>query len=379
MAVGQAEGVGRRAVAGDLAVDGGSPGLGVLQLLQDEHAAALAEDEAVAVAVERPARPRGVVVAGRHRRQEDEPGEAERVDHAVGAAGEHHVGVAAADQLGRLADRLGAGGARRLAGRVRPPGAEDGRQVPDRSPGLLLGFAGRVEGPQPEAREPGRVDAALAGRAVDQVDEAVEVLLSLARAEVDPEAGAIRRCVVEPRVRHGHASPRPGRIATSGCARANGRRRAGSRPGGNRATSAAIRVAKVAASKSVIGPTPPRPSHSARQDDSASRPTGVIIPMPVTTTRRRTVCLLTHRIQPSSAGLYYGSNLKSTPRSAAADLGDIALNRKDVCWLSVAGSEVGTGSSEDRGARPRFASKSSEAARNITGCEPAPCRCRGSR
>ena len=232
MTVGQAEGVGRRAVAGDLAVDGGSPGLRVLQLLQDEHPSPLAEDEAVAIAVERPARPRGVFVAGRHRRQEDEPGEAERVDHAVGAPGEHHVGIAAADQLGRLADRLGAGGARRLARRVRPPGAEDGGQVPDRSPWLLLRFADRVEGPQPEAREPGRVDAALAARAVDQVDEAVEVLLSLSRAEVDPEAGAIRRCVLEARVSHGHGCRGQGELRRPAVVAATGRRRAGSRPGG---------------------------------------------------------------------------------------------------------------------------------------------------
>ena len=53
----------------------------------------------------------GLVVVGREGGQQVEAGDAERVDHAVRAAGEHHVGVAAADDLGRLADGLAAGGA----------------------------------------------------------------------------------------------------------------------------------------------------------------------------------------------------------------------------------------------------------------------------
>ena len=44
-------------------------------------------------------------------------------------------------------------------------------------------------------------------------------------------------------------------------------------------------MANVPASKSVTGPTPPRPSRSASHDDSTSSPTGVTIPIPVTTTR----------------------------------------------------------------------------------------------
>ena len=55
MAVGDPEGVGRGAVADDLAVDPGPARLGVLQLLENQHARPLAEDEAVAVAVERTA------------------------------------------------------------------------------------------------------------------------------------------------------------------------------------------------------------------------------------------------------------------------------------------------------------------------------------
>src|SRR5262249_21746074 len=51
-------------------------------------------------------------------------------------------------------------------------------------------------------------------------------------------------------------------------------------------TSAAIRVGKVRASNSVMGPTPLLPASNADQVDSRSRPVGVTIPIPVTTTRR---------------------------------------------------------------------------------------------
>ena len=84
--------------------------LGVLEFLEHDHPGAFAEDEAVAVEVERPARCGRAVVALREGREQVEAGDAERVDHAVRAAGEHHVGVAAADHLGRLADGLRAGG-----------------------------------------------------------------------------------------------------------------------------------------------------------------------------------------------------------------------------------------------------------------------------
>src|SRR4051794_1934015 len=50
--------------------------------------------------------------------------------------------------------------------------------------------------------------------------------------------------------------------------------------------SAAILVGKPEALNSEIGPTPLRPSWSEDQVDSRSRPTGVTIPIPVTTTRR---------------------------------------------------------------------------------------------
>ena len=111
----------------------------------------------------------GLVVAGRQGGQQVEAGHAERVDHAVRAAGEHHVGVAAADDLGRLADRLRAGGAGGQAVGVRAPGPEEAGQVAGGRVRLLLGLADRVE----RAASPWRVkadgvDLAVAGRLVDE-------------------------------------------------------------------------------------------------------------------------------------------------------------------------------------------------------------------
>ncbi len=51
-------------------------------------------------------------------------------------------------------------------------------------------------------------------------------------------------------------------------------------------TSHAKRTGKVDASNFVIGPPPETPSMIARQVAATSLPTGVIAPIPVTTTRR---------------------------------------------------------------------------------------------
>ena len=143
--VGQTESVGRRAVAGHLPQNGCSPSLGVLELLQDNHPGSLAEDETVAVAIERAAGSGRLGIAGRERGEEVEAGHAERVDHAMGAAREHHVGVASTDDLNRFADRLRAGGAGGEAIRVRPPRTEDPGEVAGGGARLLLGFMDRMQ------------------------------------------------------------------------------------------------------------------------------------------------------------------------------------------------------------------------------------------
>ena len=56
MAVGDAEGVGGRAVAGHFRVNVGPAPAGMFEFFENQHAGAFAQDEAVAVQVERPGR-----------------------------------------------------------------------------------------------------------------------------------------------------------------------------------------------------------------------------------------------------------------------------------------------------------------------------------
>ena len=114
----------RGAVAEHLGVDRGATRPRRLELLDDEHARALAHDEAGPRRVEGPRRARRVLVLGDEPAHGAEPGQDQRVHAGLGAAGEHGVGVAAAHELGRLADRVGAGRARRDDGVVRPADAE---------------------------------------------------------------------------------------------------------------------------------------------------------------------------------------------------------------------------------------------------------------
>ena len=133
----------------------------------------------------------------------------------MGAASQHHVGGAPADEVRRLADRLGTGGARGLAGRIRPAGSEDGRQMTGGRSRLLVGLANRVQCLQPEAREPGRIDASLPARAMNQVGESTEVLLTLPRAQVDAEPGLIQPGHFEARLLHGQRRGRQSELSRS--------------------------------------------------------------------------------------------------------------------------------------------------------------------
>ena len=78
----------------------------VLELLQHDHGGALAEHEAVAIAVERPARALGVLVALAHRAERAVAGEAHRRHRGIGPAGERDVAEAVADRVARLLDRV---------------------------------------------------------------------------------------------------------------------------------------------------------------------------------------------------------------------------------------------------------------------------------
>ena len=76
-----------------------------------------------------------------------------------GAAGQHQVGVAVADHLGRLADRLAAGGAGGQAAVIRAEQTEIGGEVAGRGVQLLLGLRAGLE-----LRRPSRAKAAASTR-----------------------------------------------------------------------------------------------------------------------------------------------------------------------------------------------------------------------
>ena len=86
--------VGREAVPRHLGVDLGAAGLRVLQLLEHEHGARLAHDEAVAAGVEGAGRMLGIVVSLRESAHRGEAGDADLVDRSLGAAAEHDVRAA---------------------------------------------------------------------------------------------------------------------------------------------------------------------------------------------------------------------------------------------------------------------------------------------
>ena len=103
-------GVAGQAVADDLGVDFRAARLGMLIFLEHDDARALAHDEAFAVLVVGPAGLLGPVVEGGvERARLGKAGDAERVDRALRAAGEHDVGIAVLDHPRGVADRVRAG------------------------------------------------------------------------------------------------------------------------------------------------------------------------------------------------------------------------------------------------------------------------------
>ena len=126
---------------------------GVFEFFEHDHGGALAQDKAVAQAVERPRRALRLVVARRQRRQQIEAGHTERMDHAVRPARNHRVRVAAADDLRRLAHRLAARRTGRQAIHVRALRAEHGRDVARRYARFLLQFPHRTQRGQSGADE----------------------------------------------------------------------------------------------------------------------------------------------------------------------------------------------------------------------------------
>ena len=135
--------VGREAVADQLGVNRGAALPGAVEVFEDHDPRALAHDEPVTILVEGPAGLQRLVVPGRERAHRGEAADAHRGDRRLGAPRDHHVGIAATDDLERFADRVrgcGAGGTRRQVGpaRVEPDGdlarceVDDGRRDEER-------------------------------------------------------------------------------------------------------------------------------------------------------------------------------------------------------------------------------------------------------
>jgi hypothetical protein len=203
MDVGDPIRVGTRAIADDFAVDLRAAGLGSLELFEDEHSGPFAQDEAVAIFVERA---RGVTRIGVSRgkgREQVEARDAERVNHAVSAAGKHHLGIAAADDFGRFADRLAGSGTSGEAVQVRALGVEQAGEVASRHVRFLFEFDLRVEPFEPALGELFEIEFAVLPGLGDHVHEDGEVLLAFTGAQIHAEQSRIKRRIEHTRVSDG--------------------------------------------------------------------------------------------------------------------------------------------------------------------------------
>src|SRR5689334_7742540 len=116
-------------VTHDFTVDLRAALLRVLELFENQDPRALADNETIAVAFERTRRMYRIVVVGGKRAHRGEARDAHRRDRRLRAAADHHVGVAALNDLEAVANRVRAG---RAGGRRRgvwPLRAETNRDL----------------------------------------------------------------------------------------------------------------------------------------------------------------------------------------------------------------------------------------------------------
>ena len=115
------------------------------------------------VASNGPGRPRRILVLGHEPAHRAEAGQDQRMDARLGAAGEHRVGVAAADELGALADRVRAGRAGRDDRVVRAAEPERDRDLAARRVDEHVGQEVRARRGRARARAACRTGAAARG------------------------------------------------------------------------------------------------------------------------------------------------------------------------------------------------------------------------
>ena len=259
----------RGAVAEHLGVDRRAARARGLELLEHEDARPLPHDEARTRRVERPRGERRVLLLGDEPAHRAEPGEDERRDRRLGAAGEDDVGLAAPDRRRRLADRGRAGRARGDGREVLSLEAELDRDLPARRVDEHRGDEERRDAVRRRAR-----------RRPAAARRSSRSRRSPTRRGSRPASGS---------------TPSSPASSQASCAAATARRtlrsirRASfggtSSPGSKPRTSAAIRTGYSEASNASIHPTPLRPDTAESQVDGASSPIGVTAPRPVMTTR----------------------------------------------------------------------------------------------
>jgi len=97
----------RETIPGHLGIDLCVSLESVLQFLKHDNRSALANDKAIALAVKRPGRPRGVLIErGRERPQPAKPRHRQRGHACLCSACDHDVRIAVADEPGGIADGM---------------------------------------------------------------------------------------------------------------------------------------------------------------------------------------------------------------------------------------------------------------------------------
>ena len=113
----------------ELPVDAGAASPGMLPLLEHDDPGAFGQHEAVTIRIEGPARPLRVVVAKRQGPHVLEARQRDGRERRLGAAGDHHLGVAVLDHPQGGTDRVGGARTGRRDGDVRALDTEERRDV----------------------------------------------------------------------------------------------------------------------------------------------------------------------------------------------------------------------------------------------------------
>ena len=130
-----------------------------------------------------------MVVAFAQSGQQVKSRQSEGMNHAVGAAGQHHIGFPATNDLGGFADRLAACSAGRQAIEVWALGVEQCSQVSGWHVWFLFDFLGGIEQFQAAIDEFGGIEFTVCDGGCHHSAKDVKVLVAFATAQIDPKPG----------------------------------------------------------------------------------------------------------------------------------------------------------------------------------------------